>query len=111
MSDREDIAALLDTVEGVQGYTFRPTVVNTGDAFSLLETMERGPVTDFEVTWRVIIVLPLGEQDAMSWFMDMYQPIAEALEDFGLVERIEPGTLATEAGTRDVMILTVRKEA
>jgi hypothetical protein len=110
--DRQEIADALSTVEGVKGYKYRPMVApKAGNAWPLLGPLERGPGTDFQATWRIVVVLPPTEQQASEWFDEMHEPIAEALEDFGFVELIEPGNLATDAGDMDVMILTLRREA
>lgn len=109
--ERAEIAAALSLVTGVSGFSYRPTAMNAGDAWPLLESLERGPANDYEVTWRIVVVLPKGERDAMDWFDNMYDDIVAGLEQFGYIERIEPGSLATEAGTRDCMILTLKREA
>lgn len=109
--ERAEIATALSAITGVTGYAYRPTIQNAGDGWPLLETLERGPANDFEVTWRIVIVLPTSEQDAMEWFDTHHESIANGLLDFGYVTRIEPGNLQTEAGTKNCMILTLIKEA
>lgn len=114
MSDRQEIADVLSTVDGVTGLKFRTKTLNTGDAFPLLESMERGPAQDYENTWRIVVVLPSGNygRDASEWMDSHYEAIADALEEYGgCVDRIEPGAVQTELGDRDAMILTFRREA
>lgn len=111
--NRTDIAEALSSVTGVQGFSYRPTTFDTGDAWPLLERKDKGPAQTYQNTWRVVVVLPTGEQDSMIWFDDMFQEIADALEDAsGYVESIEPGVLDLEYNnTRNIMILTYREEA
>ncbi len=119
---RQLIADALTTVTDVTGSTRRSRTMNTGDAWPLIDFMERGPGLDFNTSWKIVVVLPKDEHSAMDWFErllaaktdsgeDKYEPITEALEQIGYVEGIEPGILDTEAGTRNIMILTLNKEA
>ncbi|HEY3516611.1 MAG TPA: hypothetical protein VGL98_06145 [Gammaproteobacteria bacterium] len=110
--DRQAIADALSTVDGVTGSRYRPTVIAPGAAWPLLDSLAAADgVPAFEVTWRVLVALPTGEQRASEWFDEHHEELADALADFGYVERIEPGRLDTEAGDIDIMIITVRKEA
>ncbi len=107
--DRAALAAAIGTVDGVTGSAFRPTVLMPLTAWPLLDSIDR--TEDFEVRWRVVVVLPTGEQQASEWFDEHHEEAADALEDFGYVERIEPGLVATDSGDLESMIITVRKEA
>lgn len=107
--DRAALAGLLTAVDGVTGSQYRPTVLTSGAAWPLLGSIERD--SDFQVTWRVVVVLPPDERKASEWFDTHHELIAESLEDFGYVERIEPGLVATDAGDLEAMIVTLRKEA
>ncbi len=110
--DREAIAEALSTVEGVEGFSFRPTDLNDGDGFPLVVTLERGPGQNFQAVWKVVVVLPSDEVAGMEWFTDNFQAISDALEESdGIVDLIEPGIIDTEAGVRSCMILTYRNEA
>lgn len=110
--DRQAIADALSTIDGVTGFKYRPTVANAGDAWPLIEVLDNPGAYNFQATWRVVVVLPAGEQDAMEWFDSMHEEVSDVLIDqIGSVERIEPSLLATEAGTRNVMLLTVTREA
>ena len=110
--DRALIAHALSTVAGLKGFKHRPKTSNSGDAWPLIEALENPGSMNLVVTWRIVVTLPTGEQDAMEWFDAMHEEVSDVLnEQIGFVDRIEPGTLATEAGTRNAMILTVRREA
>lgn len=109
--DRQALADAISTVDGVKGHKYRPTVLAPGAAWPLLGELERASsVPAFEVTWRVVIVLPADEQRASEWFDEHHEDAADALAEFGYVERIEPAAVRTEAGDLDAMIITVRKE-
>lgn len=109
--ERAALASLLTAVDDLTGYAHRPNAITPGDAWPLIDFLERQSSPDFEVTWLIIVVLPRDEQTAMEWFDDKHEEIADALSDFGYVDRIEPWPLQTEAGVMDCMILTLRKEA
>jgi hypothetical protein len=109
VTDRAEIAAILSTVEGVTGHEYRPAPMMAGAGWPLLDTIERTP--EFEVTWRVVVLLPVGERRASEWMDAHVEALLDAFADFGYVERVQPANLATEGGDMDIMILTVRKEA
>ena len=112
MSDRQDIATALSTVDGIQGFKYRPTVVNTGDAFPLWAGETIALAQNYEVSWKILVVLPKTERDAGAWVDEKkHHQIADALLEVGYGIEIEPGTLSTEAGERDLLIFTLRKEA
>jgi len=110
-ADRTELAAILSTVDGVHGFAYRPKVFTTGVAWPLLGPLERGPAADYLATWRVVIILPTDERDASDWFADHLEDITDALDQFAYVQLIEPGTVATEAGDKAAMFLTMSKEA
>lgn len=107
--DRQAIADLLSTVDGVTGSTYRPVVMSPGAGWPLLESVDRD--RDFQVRWRVVVILPAGERRASEWFDAHHEELAETLEEFGYVERLEPTSVETDAGDLDAALITVRKEA
>jgi hypothetical protein len=109
--DRQELADALSTVDSVKGHPYRPRTLPPGTAWPLLGELERGPAYDFAATWRVVVILPDDERRASEWFDEHHEQIADAVTNFGHVERIEPGLVRTEAGDLDAMFLTVRKEA
>lgn len=111
MSQRQDLADAVSTVEGIKGYEFRPTVMSPGTAWPLRGPMQRGEALDFEATWMVVVVLPTGEQQASKFFDSKFEALADSLEDMGYVERIEPTSIATDSGDLDGMLITLRREA
>lgn len=112
MSDRQEIADVLSTVTDVTGFKYRSKTLNVGDAFPLWGGDERGPARDYETTWKIAVVLPAGEQQASEWADSHKVQIADALEAYGgCVDRIDPLTISTEAGDKDGIVLTFRREA
>lgn len=113
MADRENIATALSTVSGVSGSSFRPKVIGPGNGWPLKTFLTRGPAQNFEVTWKVVVVLPSDERTASNWFDEKFQAISDALEaNAGYVESIEPGNVDNDAGgVLPCMIFTYRKEA
>lgn len=109
--DRQELAAVLSEIDGVKGFNYRPNVFTTGNAWPLLEVLDSPEAGAFQATWRVIVILPTDEVRASEWFDEHHEPISDALGDFGYVERIEPGLVATEAGDLQAMFLLVRREA
>lgn len=110
---RQEIADIISSIPDCEGYLYRPTTLNPGDGFILLDGLADPMGENFRATWRIPIVLPGGdEQQAMEWFDNNYEPIADAFDDAGFdVDSIEPYPLGTEAGVIEVMLLTVRREA
>lgn len=87
---RTTIAESLSTVEGVNGYQYRPATPRPGDAWPLLGSLDRGPGLAFYVTWRVYVFLPQDERQASEWIDAKYEAVVDALEPVGFVDRIEP---------------------
>jgi len=109
---RQEFLDALDTVDEVNAFAYRPAAPKTGDAWPLIQDMERQTALNFDVTWRVVVILPDDERKASDWFEAHHEPIAEALEEaFAYVERIEPGLVATEGGDLQAMFIIVRREA
>jgi hypothetical protein len=111
VGQRAALAEALSAIDGVRGTKYRPRVPGPGDAWPLLESLDRAEAYDFEASWRVAVILPPDEVRASEWFDEHHESIAEGLEDFGYVDRIEPGLVATEAGDLQAMFLILRREA
>lgn len=110
--DRQEIADILSTIDGVHGSAYMPDQTNEGDAWPKVELLEAtGPANALEVTWNIFILLPADEKSAGTWFADMYQVVADAFEGYANVQRIEPAAVFTEVGPRDCMFLTITREA
>jgi len=107
---RDEIAAALSTVTGVHGYAYRPAVPRSGDAWPLLGPLTRAAGMAFEVTWRVLVVLPSDERAASQWVDANYEAVVDALEPIGFVDQVEPVLLSTSAGDQQALQITMRGE-
>lgn len=111
-TDRQFLADVLSTIDGVTGYRMQPKVISPGDAWGLLEILDSPGAYNFMATWKVAVVLPSDPEDAMDFFDSKFQEIADVLnEQFGKVSPIQASDFPTEAGPMLVMILTVVREA
>lgn len=100
VGQRQDIAAALSSVVGVNGYPYRPSVPKAGDAWVSLANSKRVDPVNFEDTWRVLVFLPQTETSAEAW-RDAYQLlIVNALEsnNVGYVDDVDPVNLSTTDG-------------
>lgn len=110
-ADRLELAQILSTINGVSGFPYRPKIMSSGNAWPMQGPMQRGPANDFDVEWRVIIILPTDEKKASDWFADHLEDITDALDQFAYVERIEPYPFQMEGSDVNAMLLTMNKEA
>lgn len=111
VGDRAALAAALTAVDGVTGHEYRPRTMPPGTAWPLLQRLQRDDAPDFEASWKVVVILPGDEIQASKWFDAHHEDLSEGLADFGYVDTIEPGLVATDAGDLEAMILTIRREA
>lgn len=114
VGQRQEIADALSTVTGVHGHPYRPAVIGPGDAWPLLDNLNRDQESspDFLVTWRLLVVLATVDERRSAEQLDALQDaVIEALVDVGWVRRIEPVPIATSAGDHEVMMITLVREA
>lgn len=110
--DRTELATILSGVAGLKGHRYRPTSLNAGDSWPLVESLDNAIAGAFQVTWRVVVILPSDERAASDWFDQRWEMVADALlDEFGVVDRIQPAAVDTEAGAVSALLFTVRKEA
>ncbi|SCF06536.1 hypothetical protein [Micromonospora mirobrigensis] len=107
---RTTIAGALSTVEGVNGYAYRPATPRPGDAWPLLGSLERSEGVSFYVTWRVLIFLPQDERAASDWIDANYEAVVDALEPVGFVDRIEPVALNASGSDQLALQILMRGE-
>lgn len=111
-TDRQDIADLLNALDGISATPYQPKAYGPGVAWPLLEELTQdAEVPGFLVVWRVAIVLSGDVRTAAKWIDDNHEAVAEALEDFAYVFRIQPGTIATDSGDMNAVVFSMRKEA
>lgn len=108
-TDRAEIAATLNAVDGVIGYKYRPTTPRPGDAWPTLPTLELQDGLVWRPTWTVVVFLPQDERAASDWIDAHFAAIATALRGGSTFpETAEPGLMATNGGDHYVLEITVR---
>lgn len=98
--DRAAIAAALSTVPKVKGYSYRPTTRKIGDAWPLIDGINRYQGLMFIPAWKVVMWLGQDEKKADEFLELVAVPVARALQsaDVLYVNSIQPVILPTEAG-------------
>lgn len=107
---RAAIAAALSTVAGVKGYAKAPTAFRTGDAWPNLTRLDRGPGDVWEAQWRVFVVLPGSDRDAVDQIDALLPSLVAALDPVIFVDAAEPVTIPTDAGDLPALQITARSE-
>lgn len=89
--DRQRFADALSTVTDVNGFAYRPTTLNAGDAWTLYGGSDRADGLAFVHNWRVLVALPTDEVAASTWIDEHFDALVDALEqNVGYVERVDP---------------------
>jgi hypothetical protein len=111
MTVRDDFATALSTVDGVNGYAKRPKALKVGDAWPLLSSIDRAEGLVFEVTWRVMILLPQEEIAASDWIDSHAADLVVALNPVAIVDQLAPVTTVVNSTDQLALQLTLRREA
>jgi hypothetical protein len=100
MSTREDIAAAVSTVEGVNVTPFHRQSLKTGDGFVRLSVRTR-PSNGFGWidTWEVWIAVPAGIAAAEKWIDEKADALLEALAPEMQVQTMTPFDLTVGPNT------------
>lgn len=107
---RAAIAAALSTVSGVTGYPRRPTVFKGGDGWPQWGGSERDAGQSWIETWRVLVILPSGEQSA-DVFADTHQfALINALRPVLFIDSFAPVNVPGEAGEFLALLIIGRCE-
>lgn len=98
--DRAAIAVALSTVPKVRGLQYRPKTPRLGNAWPLIDQINRSAGLMFIPTWKAVMWLGQDEKKADSFLEEVAIPVARALQDADLlfVNLIQPVILPTEAG-------------
>jgi hypothetical protein len=98
--DRQAIASALTTVDGVTGYPYRPKAPKLGDAYPLIEQIERYQGLMFIPAWKVQLWLGPDEFKADEFLELVAVPVAQALQDQDVlyVTNILPVAIPTQGG-------------
>lgn len=110
VNDRAEIAAALESVDGVKGYVKRPKAPKPGDAWPLLPDYDLQAGLVWRPTWRVIVVLPADEAAAAEWMDDHFLPIVAALRVPAFPESAAAGVMQTSGGDLLILEITMRSE-
>jgi hypothetical protein len=111
-ADRQTVANVLDSIDGVKGHMYRPKVFKAGDAWALSPIINRAIGSGPIVTWTVVVILPQDERKSMEWFDTHVEALMDTLSDeFAYVEDVDARPLPTDDGDLYVMLLLMRKEA
>jgi len=108
--DRAEIAAALSTVDGVNGYEYRPTVPRPGDAWPTLPTLDLEEGLVWRATWTVNVFLPQEERAASVWIDAHFLAIVTALRVPGFADKAEPALMPAAGGDQYVLEITMRSE-
>lgn len=109
-TSRQQIAEALSTIDGVQGFAKRPKVLNTGDAYPLLGSAERGPGLAFMATWRIIVILGKDEASAIDKTETLLPELGAALDPVAFVVTVTPFAVPTSGGDLFALEITARSD-
>jgi hypothetical protein len=98
--DRKAIADVLTTVDGVTGYPYRPKHCKIGDAYPLIEHIDRVQGLMFIASWKVQMWLGPDEFKADEFLEQVAVPVAQALQNANVlyVTSVLPVALGTQGG-------------
>lgn len=110
---RDEIAAVLSTVDGVKGYAKRPDAPRPGDAWPQWGGSERDENTPaFMETWQVLVHLPADYARADAWVDSHRDALWDAVESVGWILAFEPAELGQTGGGAPIngLMITMRSE-
>lgn len=94
----------------VHGYAKKPTTVEVGDAWPLVDELIRGPGHAFQTRWRIAVVLGRDAETAAD-MLDTLIPVAcDALIEVVYVDSARPLLIPTEAGNLFGVEIIARSE-
>jgi hypothetical protein len=94
---RAAIAAVLSTVDGVNGFAKMPSAARTGDGWPWWGGAERfdgaGPMI---TTWRIMVLLPANDESAVDeWISARLDDLTAALSRIVFVLQVDPVNLTS----------------
>jgi hypothetical protein len=108
---RAELASVLNSIEGVNGFEFRPSTPKVGSAWVLLESLDRGPGAAFSATWNIILCLGGDEKTAQDQLDALLPVVVDSIDQFGAyVDSARPTFIETSAGDLLGAVLRVRSE-
>jgi hypothetical protein len=110
VSIRDDLAAVLSTVDGVKGYPKAPAAWNTGDGWPLWSGANRWEDSGLFVdTWRIMIVLPSEEGAADAWIDAHLQALVDAISPVAFIDSMVPALAQASGNDIYRLQITVRE--
>lgn len=112
-STRDDIAAALATVGGVNGFPRRPRAPRPGDAWPLFQGSERDDDTGlWSHKFTIGVMLPQDEAAADAWIDEHFESVAQAIEQAGVgwVDQCDPANLGTETSPVYGLVINMRSD-
>jgi hypothetical protein len=110
ITTRQSIADALSAVDGVTGYPKKPKAVKVGDAWPLVQQLDRGPGASFQTTWRIAVVLGSDVATATDKLDDLVPEATQALQAEAYVDLARPVEIPTEAGPMYGVEIIARSE-
>ena len=109
---RQSIAAAISTVDGITGYTERPTAPQAGDAWPLVRELTRPPEAPsvWQTTWAIAVCIGADVGTATDQFDELIPRVVDALVAEVYVDAARPLTIQTEAGPLYGVEITARSE-
>jgi hypothetical protein len=98
ITTRQTIADALSLVAGITGYPARPKVTKPGDAWPLVDQLDRGPGASFQTTWRIAVALGKDVGTATDQLDALIPAVTQALQEVVYVDLARPLLIPTEAG-------------
>lgn len=105
-STRATLAAALNTVDGITGHEYRPTVLGPGDAWPYLAAVDRAVASAWEATWSVWVVLSPDERQSSVLTDTLLPDLVEALDEVAYTEQVE--LVQFDSGAGDLFALRIR---
>lgn len=107
---RAEIAAALSTVDGVTGYTKRPSVWSPGDAIVLVEQIDHVLGVAWQATWRIVLLMSGDEGVAIEQLDELLPLITDALQPIVYIDTATPEAVSTEGGDMTAVVIIARSE-
>jgi hypothetical protein len=109
--NRDDIAAALNGVEGITGFSEPPNVFKAGAAWPLLGSLSNAMAPGvFAATWYVHLVTGGTPTEALAFIDEHLADVVDALGPVAWVEQIDPVALPTNSGNYYAVQLTLTRE-
>jgi hypothetical protein len=109
MSRRDDLAAALSAIAGIDAKSYPPDTAHPGECWPMWQRTTWLTDCSHEETWQILVVLPAGAPAATAEASDaLLDPIFEALSDVGAyIDAAEPAFMTGQDGGAPIPLLRV----